>query len=73
MKKKPLSGLSDIFTVYDNSMRVNINTAPWHVLLYLPAMDEKMAQSIITEREKKEFQDMGDFARAGGKLATDDQ
>jgi general secretion pathway protein K len=54
---KPVKGpgLVDLFTVYLSSNRVNINTATKAVLEAIPGIGPKMAMSIITAREKKEF------------------
>jgi general secretion pathway protein K len=65
----PRVGLEDVFTVFTDSVRVNINTAPLKVLLSLPGMEEETARTIIDVREEKEFQSMGDFTLVGGKLA----
>jgi len=65
----PASGLNDMLTVYSDSDGVNINTATLGVLLSLPGIDEEAAHMIVNRREEQEIQDMGGFARAGGRLA----
>ncbi len=61
-------GLRDVFTVFTGSYRININRAPYEVLLTLPGMDEKTAGAIIEAREAGEIQNMRDYTELGGRL-----
>jgi general secretion pathway protein K len=64
----PSVGLGGIFTVFTNAVRVNVNTAPFEVLIAIPGIDEETAHRIVDSREEGEIQSMGDFTRVGGKL-----
>lgn len=61
-------GMTDVFTVYNDAKRVNINTASLGVLLSLPGVDAATAQRLIEARARGPIQNMADFAVAGGKL-----
>lgn len=55
-------GLSEIFTVFSKStaLKLNINDAPFGLLMSLPAMTEDIAYDIILMRREEEFEDMRD-------------
>ena len=67
-------GMTDLFTIYNDSVRVNINTAPMGVLLSLPGMEEETARMIFSQREGEgkgaQIQSMGDFSALGGKRSS---
>ena len=55
-------GLSEVFTVFStsNALKININDAPYGLLMTLPAMTEDVAQMIIELRREEEFEDIRD-------------
>jgi general secretion pathway protein K len=55
-----LPGLNQCFTVYGGSTGVNVNSAPFPVLVAI-GFPPDMAQDIIRERETEPFQDQQDF------------
>ena len=64
----PRAGLEGVFTVHTGSVRVNVNTAPFEVLLALPGIDGTKAGRIIEARENAEFQSAAELARIGVTL-----
>lgn len=55
-----LSGLNQCFTVYGGSTGINVNSAPFPVLVAI-GFPPDMARDIIRERESMPFQDQQDF------------
>jgi general secretion pathway protein K len=55
-------GLSDLFTVFStsNALKVNINDAPYGLLMTIPTMTEDVAQRIIELRREEEFENIRD-------------
>jgi general secretion pathway protein K len=55
-------GLSELFTVFStgNALKLNINDAPFGLLMSLPAMTEDIAYDIIRMRREEEFEDVRD-------------
>jgi len=55
-------GLSKIFTVFSKStsLKLNINDAPFGLLMSLPEMTEDVAYDIIAMRREEEFEDVRD-------------
>ena len=55
-------GLSEIFTVFSDrkSLKININDAPYELLMTLPAMTPGVARRIIEMRREKEFENIND-------------
>ena len=55
-------GLSELFTVFSasSSIKININDAPYGLLMTVPAMTEDLAQRIIELRREEEFESMQD-------------
>jgi general secretion pathway protein K len=55
-------GLSELFTVFSASdaLKVNINDAPYGLLMAVPAMTEDIAQRIIELRREEEFENIRD-------------
>jgi len=55
-------GLSELFTVFSasSSIKININDAPYSLLMTVPAMTEDVAQRIIELRREEEFESMQD-------------
>jgi len=55
-------GLSEIFTVFSTSdaLKININDAPYGLLMTVPAMTEDVAQRIIELRREEEFENIRD-------------
>ena len=55
----PTRGLSELVTVYSDSKQININSAPYDLLMILPGMTSETARKIIDLRAEKELK-MGD-------------
>jgi general secretion pathway protein K len=55
-------GLSEIFTVFSSktSLKVNINDAPYGLLMSVPGMTGEVAQRIIELRHEEEFENTND-------------
>jgi len=55
-------GLSELFTVFSKgtALKLNINDAPFGLLMSLPAMTEDVAYDIIAMRREEEFEDVRD-------------
>ncbi len=55
-------GLSELFTVFSKgtALKININDAPFGLLMSLPAMTEDVAYDIIAMRREEEFEDVRD-------------
>jgi len=55
-------GLAEIFTVFSKgtTLKININDAPFGLLMSLPAMTEDMSYDIIAMRREEEFEDIRD-------------
>jgi general secretion pathway protein K len=55
-------GLSELFTVFStsNALKININDAPYGLLMTVPAMTEDTAQRIIELRREEEFENISD-------------
>jgi general secretion pathway protein K len=55
-------GLSEIFTVFStgSAVKLNINDAPFGLLMSLPAMTEDIAYDIIAMRREEKFEDAND-------------
>jgi general secretion pathway protein K len=55
-------GLGELFTVFSssNALKININDAPYGLLMTIPAMTEDTAQKIIELRREEEFEDLRD-------------
>ena len=61
-----LPGLFDLITVYSDG-KVNINTAPYYVILSLDErIDETLAKEIIKRREEEPFRDVRDLMNVEG-------
>ena len=58
----PYQGLSELFTVFStsNALKININDAPYGLLMTVPAMTEDAAQRIIALRREEEFENISD-------------
>lgn len=58
----PYQGLSELFTVFStsNALKININDAPYGLLMTVPAMTEDVAQRIIELRREEEFENISD-------------
>lgn len=58
----PYQGLSELFTVFSTStaLKININDAPYGLLMTVPAMTEDAAQRIIALRREEEFENISD-------------
>ena len=54
-------GLRDVATVGSGSNLIDVNTAPFEVLVALPGMDRSVAANIVAEREKNSFADTKDL------------
>lgn len=55
-------GLSEIFTVFSDrkSLKININDAPYELLMTLPTMTPEVARRIIELRREEEFENIND-------------
>ena len=55
-------GLSEIFTVFSSktSLKININDAPYGLLMSVPGMTGEVAQRIIELRREEEFENIND-------------
>ena len=51
----PVKGLSELVTVYSDSKLININSAPYDLLMILPGMTSETATKIIELRAEKEL------------------
>jgi len=51
----PVKGLSELVTVYSDSKQININSAPYDLLMILPGMTSETATKIIELRAEKEL------------------
>jgi general secretion pathway protein K len=51
----PTKGLSELVTVYSDSDKINVNNAPYDVLMILPGMTSETARKIIDLRAEKEL------------------
>lgn len=60
-----IPGVKDVFTVYGEG-KINVNTAPFPVLLAMFNQDEEVAKDVIIERKKKAFKTVGDLATVTG-------
>lgn len=56
-------GLSRYFTVYSNSMAININYAPVQVLMSIPGITPQMAQMIYERRKVKPFANINEITQ----------
>ncbi len=61
-KKKQIKlayGLKDFFDIWGENVKINVNSAPKHILLSVPGMegDEELVSAIIQERESGENRD----------------
>ena len=58
----PYQGLSELFTVFStsNALKININDAPYGLLMTVPAMTEDVAQRIIELRREEELENIRD-------------
>ncbi len=65
------AGLIALFTVLTGKARVNVNTAPFEVLLSIPGVDEESAERIIEARKKRDFASVNDLTALGVRLAPD--
>lgn len=63
------AGLAVLFTVFTNKIRVNVNTAPFEVLISIPGVDKESAIRIIEARKKRNFGSVNDLAALGVRLA----
>lgn len=54
-------GIIDFITVYSQTNTINVNAAPKEVLLAIPGMTEKIADSIISYRKQKEIRNLGEI------------
>lgn len=59
----PLYGLSRYVTVYSNNNRININYAPWPVLMSVPGMTVELASLIVERRKTKPFENLQEITR----------
>ncbi|HEV2386581.1 MAG TPA: helix-hairpin-helix domain-containing protein [Candidatus Acidoferrales bacterium] len=50
-----LPGLVDCLTTNASGAAININSAPYPVLMAVPGMDQEVANSIVQERERRPF------------------
>ena len=55
-------GLSEIFTVFSDSksLKININDAPYELLMTLPTMTPDVARRIIELRREEDFENIND-------------
>ena len=55
-------GLSELFTVFSNrnSLKININDAPYSLLMSVSGMTDDVARSIIELRREEEFENISD-------------
>lgn len=60
-----IPGLKDVFTVYGEG-KININTAPYPVLLAMFDEDPEIAKDIIIKRKKKAFKNLADLSSVSG-------
>ncbi len=60
-------GLRDVFTVFTGSYRINVNTAPYELLLTVPGMDERAAANFIEARKYGGVKDMRDYTSLGAR------
>lgn len=56
-------GLIDCVTVYARSPRININYAPYPVLLAVPGLEPRVANYILSTREKQPFASVSELSR----------
>lgn len=60
-----IPGVKDVFTVYGNG-KINMNTAPFPVLLAMFNQDEEVAKDVIIQRKKKAFKSIADLGAVTG-------
>jgi type II secretory pathway component PulK len=65
-------GLVDCLTVHSRSAAVNLNYAPYPVLMAIPAMDPATARLIIAGRERKPYAAVSDFVHDNPVLLSTD-
>ncbi|HZQ93133.1 MAG TPA: type II secretion system protein GspK [Terriglobales bacterium] len=65
-------GLVDCLTVHSHAAAVNINYAPYAVLMAIPAMDPATARLIIAGRERKPYAAVSDFVHDNPVLLSTD-
>ena len=55
-------GLSELFTVFSNknSIKININDAPYSLLMSVPGMTDDVARKIMELRREEEFENISD-------------
>ncbi len=54
-------GLNRLLTVYGNFMKVNVNYAPYEVLLSVPGMDEERARALVAGRRAKLYRSISEL------------
>ncbi|MEE9542337.1 MAG: helix-hairpin-helix domain-containing protein [Thermodesulfobacteriota bacterium] len=70
-EKSQRAGLANLFTVYTDKAGININTAPFELLLALPGIDSDTARKIIDTRIEREFKKMSELAAIGVELSAE--
>jgi len=66
-----IPGLQDVFTVYGEG-KINLNTAPFPILVAMFNEDEEVAKEIVIQRKKKAFKNLGDIASVTGASERSD-
>jgi len=61
-ERSPGKGLSELFTVFSNkkSLKININDAPYGLLMSVSGMTDDVARTIIKLRREEEFENIRD-------------
>jgi general secretion pathway protein K len=61
-RRRLTKGLSELFTVFSNrtSLKININDAPYELLMTIPGMSDEVARRIIELRREEEFENIND-------------
>ena len=64
-----MAGLEALFTVFTGKVAVNVNTAPYEVLLSIPGVDKAAAERIIEARKERSFRSVSDLTALGVTLS----
>lgn len=59
------AGLARLFTVFTGKVSVNVNTAPFELLLSIPGIDDEIASRIIEARKETKFRSIDDLLNVG--------
>ncbi len=65
-----VTGLSEIFTVFSKSVKVNINAASLPVLISIPGINKTRALQIIELRKEEGFRDVTDLMKSVAGLTS---